>query len=215
MFYRVLILSLLILFVGCTHNPPSQIERRDNADRLALAANWEKQTLPSKPLSLVAYTPKHRDKASVLTVYIEGDGLAWITKSLVSTDPTPQNPVGLKLALRHPDGVAVYLARPCQYIADANAHNCNKAYWTDGRFSPSVIASSQEAINILMQQFGAKKLQLIGYSGGGAVAALIAAQRNDVIGLLTVAGNLDHKSWTREHRITPLRSSLNPAYYWR
>lgn len=52
---------------------------------------------------------------------------------------------------------------------------------------------------------------LVGFSGGGAVAALAAAQRSDVLALATVAGNLDHVSWTDHHRVTPLHGSLNPA----
>jgi pimeloyl-ACP methyl ester carboxylesterase len=52
---------------------------------------------------------------------------------------------------------------------------------------------------------------LVGYSGGGAVAALVAARRDDVARLITVAANLDHAAWTTHHRLAPLRGSLNPA----
>ena len=214
MSYRTLAVLLLIVLVGCVHTPPSAKDRRDNADQLAAAANWEKQVLATKLFTLVAYTPKNRQKTRVLSVYIEGDGFAWISKSRVSPDPTPKRPIGLELALRDHTGVAAYLARPCQYVQDPNTRNCNKIYWTGGRFSSEVIAASLQAINQLKQQFDASQLQLIGYSGGGAVAALVAAQRNDVIRLITVAGNLDHKAWTQEHLITPLRRSLNPADAW-
>jgi dienelactone hydrolase len=54
-------------------------------------------------------------------------------------------------------------------------------------------------------------LVLIGYSGGGAVAALVAARRGDVIELVTVAGNLDHATWTAIHHVHPLDGSLNPV----
>ena len=212
--YRFLVIPIIIFLVGCTHTPLAPQQRTNNANNLAAAENWVKQTLPSTPLGLVAYIPKKRQRARELTIYIEGDGLAWLTKSLVSPDPTPQNPVGLKLALKHPNGVAVYLARPCQYILDKTTPGCNNTHWTNGRFSAAVIASSQDAINILKQQFGAKEIRLVGYSGGGAVAALIAAQRDDVASLITVAGNLDHAKWSHEHRITPLKGSLNPVDYW-
>ena len=214
MIYRYLTVLLFIALVGCTHAPSSPKDRRENADQLATAANWERQTLATEPFALVAYSPKNRQKTHVLTVYIEGDGLAWISRSQASSDPTPQRPLGLELALNHHTGVAVYLARPCQYVQGFNTHNCNKTYWTTGRFSSEVIAASQQAINKLKQQFDAKQLQLIGYSGGGAIAALVAAQRKDVISLITVAGNLDHMAWTKEHRITPLNNSLNPADVW-
>ncbi|GAU08433.1 hypothetical protein [Desulfoplanes formicivorans] len=43
------------------------------------------------------------------------------------------------------------------------------------------------------------------------MAALLAEQRTDVLGLITVCGNLDHAVWTAMHNITPLYNSLNPA----
>ena len=45
------------------------------------------------------------------------------------------------------------------------------------------------------------------------MAALVAARRNDVAQLITVAGNLDQAAWTDEHRLLPLTGSLNPADY--
>ena len=132
----------------------------------------------------------------VLTVYIEGDGLAWRTRSIPSTNPTPIDPVGLKLALAHPLGNAAYLARPCQYVGGHTARGCDQSYWTNKRFAREVIESSNEALTTLKLEFGARHLQLVGYSGGGAVAALLAAKRDDVIRLVTVAGNLEHLAWT-------------------
>ena len=54
-------------------------------------------------------------------------------------------------------------------------------------------------------------MALVGYSGGGAIAVLLAARRDDIAQLITVAGNLDHRLWTRWHAVTPLERSLNPA----
>ena len=95
-------------------------------------------------------------------------------------DPTPVNPLALQLALRDPSGAAVYLARPCQFVAAPDKRECARAYWTEQRFSPAVIAASLEAISQLKQRYGAQRLVLVGYSGGGAVASLVAAQRGDV-----------------------------------
>jgi pimeloyl-ACP methyl ester carboxylesterase len=52
---------------------------------------------------------------------------------------------------------------------------------------------------------------LIGYSGGGAIAVLVAARRSDVVALRTIAGNLDHVAFTRYHKVTPMSASLNAA----
>jgi pimeloyl-ACP methyl ester carboxylesterase len=54
-------------------------------------------------------------------------------------------------------------------------------------------------------------IDLIGYSGGGAVAALIAARRQDVKSLRTVAGNLDPNGLNEYHEVSPLdERSLDP-----
>ena len=46
--------------------------------------------------------------------------------------------------------------------------------------------------------------------GGGAVAAILAAQRDDVASLRTVAGNLDHRAHSAHHNVSYLEGSLNP-----
>ena len=204
----------LVLFAlaACAHITPQQ--RRQYADTLAAAHGWQPVRLPAEKFVLAAYVPQAMSRVDVLTVYIEGDGLAWLSRSQASDDPTPRNPVGLELALRHPRGAAVYLARPCQYVEPGDARNCRQAYWTNRRFAPEVVEASDLAISALKQHFGANKLVLVGYSGGGTVAALVAARRNDVTRLVTVAGNLDHVLWTQLHHVAPLTGSLNPADVW-
>jgi dienelactone hydrolase len=149
----------------------------------------------------------------MLTIYIEGDGLAWLNSSTPSDDPTPMDPLALKLALRD-DAPSAYLARPCQYAADDRKKSCAQKYWTHSRFSEEVIQSGNQAIDQIKHKFAAKKLVLVGYSGGGAVAALIAARRLDVARLITIAGNIDHLAWTRKYHLSPLSGSLNPADEW-
>jgi hypothetical protein len=67
----------------------------------------------------------------------------------------------------------------------------------------SVISASNQAVDALKQRYGAQEIVLVGYSGGGAVAALVAARRTDVVRLVTVAGNLDHLAWTHLHSVPP------------
>jgi pimeloyl-ACP methyl ester carboxylesterase len=52
---------------------------------------------------------------------------------------------------------------------------------------------------------------LIGYSGGGALAMLVAERVANVSAVVTIAGNLDTEAWTRLHAYSPLSGSLNPA----
>jgi len=203
--YQLIFLTLLI--TGCT-TVPSIDKRHNTAEQLTSDHSWHKHIIETSSFNLMSFVPNNPSKDSTLTIYIEGDGLAWLTSRKPSADPTPINPVGLKLALNHPSNNTAYLARPCQYVYDAR---CETRYWTSYRFSPEVVAASNQAIDKLKQQFFATQLTLVGYSGGGAVATILAAQRDDVIKLITVAGNLDHKAWTDFHHISPLIGSINPA----
>lgn len=206
----ILITMLALVLSGCAHISPE--ERTQNAESLAAAGSWEKFYIQTNYFTMAAFAPKHNNFAQTLHVYIEGDGLAWQHRRLPSQDPTPVNPLALKLALKDPQA-AVYLARPCQYV-QGRKKGCEQRYWTHARFSAEVIEASSQAITVLKDQYQAQKLVLIGYSGGGAVAALVAAQRSDVDRLITVAGNLDHAQWTTFHHVSPLSESLNPVDYW-
>lgn len=205
----IAILLLASLLAACAPIP-RPAERRAHADTLAAAQDWQAETIATGRFDLVAYLPQHIRQDSRLTVYIEGDGFAWVSSSLPSTDPTPREPLALRLALKHPAGNAVYLGRPCQYV-DAERTACPERYWQEARFAPEVVAASSRAIDVLKERFAASRLTLVGYSGGAAVAALLAARRNDVERLITVAGNLDHEAWTSHHRVRRLSASLNPA----
>lgn len=202
------VMAMLALWLNACTSLPSPQERQAHADVLAAARGWRPLPIPAGPFDLRAYLPHTPVAGDVLTIYIEGDGFAWLSGSTPSADPTPRDPVGLRLALAHPTGNAAYLARPCQYV-DAEAIACPQRYWTEARFAPEVVDATNRAIAVLKQRFGARRLVLIGYSGGGAIAALLAARRNDVERLVTVAGNLDHASWTTHHRVRPLTGSLN------
>ena len=198
---RLLILVVLASLAGCAGISPES--RWRHAEQLAQQAGWQKLRIPAEKFVLSAYVKKAQTQADTLTIYIEGDGFAWVSSSQASSDPTPRNPVGLQLALRHPQApgnAAGYLARPCQYVEPEDARNCRQAYWTDRRFATEVIEASDQAIGVLKQRVGASRLVLVGYSGGGAVAALVAARRDDVVQLITVAGNLDHRAWTHSSR---------------
>lgn len=87
--------------------------------------------------------------------------------------------------------------------------------WTHARFSETVVASVDEAIDQELRERGGERVVLLGYSGGGVVAALVAARRRDVALLVTVGSPLDHTYWTREAGVAPLRGSLRPVDFAR
>jgi hypothetical protein len=204
---------LCVFLIGACSTVPTPAARRQHADELAAAAGWSPLLIPAGKFTLAAYRSPVQTPGAALTIYIEGDGAAWLNRSTPSADPTPVHATALELALRHPGGT-VYLARPCQFVAGADRHGCQLAYWTEARFASAVIESTSMAIDALKMRVGAQRVILVGYSGGGAVAALVASRRNDVDRLVTVAGNLDHTVWTQLHGVEPLTGSLNPADSW-
>ncbi|WP_421781650.1 dienelactone hydrolase family protein [Kiloniella litopenaei] len=192
---------------ACTSNI-SLDNRKNLAHSLAEKGNWYRISLPTQEFTIASFIPQKTLQSDVLTIYIEGDGMAWINRRTPSQNPTPRSPVALKLALQHPISNVAYLARPCQYILD---DNCTQSDWTNGRFSKKVVNSLNTAVSLLKQRFHAKNLTLVGYSGGGALAYLVASRRNDIEKIITVAGNMDHVEWTKYHNVSPLLKSLNPA----
>ena len=144
-----------------------------------------------------------------LSVYIEGDGPAWRSRTVPSSDPTPHQALGLALAAVDPAANVVYLARPCQFTPMQANPRCDKAYWTHKRFAEEVVVAMNQAVTHYAAQVPGQRIHLIGYSGGGALAVLIAARRHDVASLRTVAGNLDHAEVNRLHHVSAMPESLN------
>ena len=63
-------------------------------------------------------------------------------------------------------------------------------------------------VDALKRDAGAAKVILVGYSGGGAIAVLLAARRLDVAGVITVSADLDLAYWTQRDGLAPLSGSL-------
>jgi len=129
-----------------------------------------------------------------------------------AADPTPTDPIALRLALADPGPAAVaWLARPCQYTLPDHGRNCAAAFWTARRYAPEILDSMATAIAALKARAAARRLVLVGYSGGGNIALLLAARRSDVAAVVTVAANPDLAYWTARDALSPLTGSLDPA----
>lgn len=196
---------LLLLHCGDAAASPG------SAADLVRKAGWKWDVVAADRFDLATARRPLGVRSPVLTVYIEGDGFAYAAPGRRSMDPTPTDPLALRLALQHPGtGAVAWLARPCQY--GPRSRNCRSDYWSIARYAPEVIDSAGAAIDRLKRDTdGARQLILVGYSGGGALAALLAERRRDVAALVTVAANLDVAAWIRAHRLTPLSRSIDPA----
>jgi hypothetical protein len=179
------------------------------AKKIALSADLKPILLRTSTFRLAGFY-RFSKPAAPLTVYIEGDGFAWLSRYRPSADPTPKNPIALQLAALDKSANVAYLARPCQYVRLRDEKLCGVPYWTQKRFSKEVIVAVSESIDILASRAKANRIHLVGYSGGGAVAALLASRRKDIVSLRTVAGYMDHVSLNRRINVSPLKGSLDP-----
>ena len=185
--------------------------RSERAETIAREHGWIAQSFPTPGFTLRGYHGRYQPGQDRLAVYIEGDGVAWVTPTVISSDPTPDTPLALGLAVQDPSPNSLYLARPCQYATEFELSRCNPALWTSHRYAPQVVEALNAAIDQAKREAGAESLYLFGYSGGGSLALLLAARRTDVAKIVTVAGNIDHAAWTRLHGDTPLHGSLDAA----
>ena len=182
---RYVVFLILFFVSGCASlpNPEGFTFQTVRTNTFDIAV-WSRITLP----------------ADTLKVFIEGDGMAWVSPTQPSLDPTPRNSMVLKWAQRTAGNVA-YMARPCQYVF---SDKCDVPFWTSARFAPEAVDAMDDALKTLIKRYNLKKVELVGYSGGGAVAVLLA-QRNQgkVTKVTTVAGVLNHADWTAHFGVLP------------
>ncbi len=145
----------------------------------------------------------------LLHVYLDGDGLPWLRRTLVATDPTPRNPLLLELMVQD-SSPTIYLGRPC-YHGQSVSPACSPEWWTARRYGPEIVASMAAVLNDILDRNSYSGLVFIGYSGGGTLAMLLAEHFPSTQAIVTIAGNLDTDTWTEWHGYSPLRGSLNPA----
>lgn len=184
------------------------MERGYHSQKEAAEAGFEKEYIQAAGFSLMTYQRSYGDQDTI-RIYIEGDGRAWERRNRLSSDPTPSDPVGLNLAIEDPSPSVAYIARPGQF-PETNDPKCDPTYWSERRFSAEVITAFNEAIDSLKKNTQAKRIELTGYSGGAAIAVLVAASRSDVAALRTVAGNLDPKGLCAFHSVSQLIGSMDP-----
>jgi hypothetical protein len=175
-------------------------------DRYAAARGFEKTIVEGKDFRHVIYKNSLAGNADgVLNIYIEGDGNPWILGRYVAQNPTSTDTLMLRL-MALDSMPAVYLGRPCYFGLHLDP-GCDKKYWSSDRYAAAVADSMAAA---LQRVAAGRKVNLLGHSGGGALAVLLASRVPRVRSVLTLAGNLDTDAWIERHGYEPLSGSLNP-----
>lgn len=228
--HRLFLPLLLLTLAACAGPQPIKL-----ADWSAgLKTEW----IPVKGFNLLlleqpAKNSNSLNNSNAIHIYIEGDGTPWVKRFLVARDPTPRYPLALAL-MKRDSQLSFYLGRPCYYQESdsqknaysqtdfyktlgqsTNSSPCNSHYWTDARYSADVVELMQNAIQEKIKQLPNDKqtrpIILIGHSGGGTLAMLIAQQLHRVSGVITIAANMDIDAWTSHKNYSSLDKSINIA----
>lgn len=171
--------------------------------------DFEPVSFDVPPFSLSGLLKGKPGSSTDLVVYLEGDGRG-VIRGRVSQDPTPSKAMGFELAKSDPAAAVLYLARVGQF-QPAQTGKKYQEYWSNKRLSEESVRAANQAIDQAKAQIGAQRIHLVGYSGGGGLAVLLAERRYDVASITTVAGLLDINWWVREKNFQTLTGSLNPA----
>ncbi|MCB1875846.1 MAG: alpha/beta hydrolase [Chromatiales bacterium] len=201
-FSVVLGVVVVTQLLACAGNPSRRYDAR--AQALSLL-----QTERRAGEFVLAVYDNRRPPGPALHVYLEGDGSPWIAGTRIADDPTARRPTALELLARDPEA-GILVGRPC-YHGHARDQGCEGRLWTGARYGSQVLDSLAAAIEAERTKRGIRQLWLIGFSGGGALAYLLAQRVSGVERLVTLGANLDVDAWTSLHGYLPLAASLNPA----
>jgi hypothetical protein len=201
--WRVAALAAAAVSLAGCGSPAQRVE--DRAAELELA----RHVVFGAPYRHLVYFRRGVAKTQELHVYIEHDGSPWLEGTRVAADPTPRNPLALEL-LALDSSPVLYLGRPC-YFAIEGDDACSPLAWTHRRYSEEVVSSMARVLRAFLAAQPYDKIVLIGHSGGGTLALLLAERITETVAVVTVAGNLDIERWTKRHGYSTLEGSLNPA----
>ncbi len=107
--------------------------------------------------------------------------------------------------MAHDPNPSLLLGRPCYH----GVETCEPVHWTLGRYSEAVVESLVAAFKRVVSPD--RPVVLIGHSGGGTLAMLMAPRLPQVEAVVTVAGNLDVAAFTEHHGFGAFTGSLDPA----
>ena len=195
------VLFTAFFLIGCSSDQARLNYALDTAKKYGFTA----EVIYSKfPIQI--FYKNYKSKHAV--IYLEGDGLVINIRGEVAQNPTPTDPMALKLAsVDNCEISKIVINRPFQYTDRKNA---NSKYWTTARYCHDVIQSIYDVIKICQTRFNFETIEIVAYSGGASVALLLSPKFDNLTKITSFAGNLDHVNWTKYHEAQPLSESLDP-----
>jgi hypothetical protein len=204
LFNLLFLVSLASSLLGC-----KTIVRTNDPDKIGELYGFRKVLIKGGDFWITTYQ-KITDKYKPYVFYIEGDGAAFSGKYRISENPTPKKRMFIQLASIDTRPNVVYIGRPCQYTPVELNPKCSPQYWTHKRLSDDSVQAMNDVVNKINSN---GQFSLVGFSGGGGIAVLIAARNYMTKDILTIGANLDHVTFTSYHNVPPMIGSLNPIDY--
>lgn len=204
---RLRALLVALMLSSCSLADTGQ-ERTAAARTMIANAHWQEHFLDVNGVTLFS-AAKITNAAMPARLYIEGDGYAFTNSSQISSDPTPRPPMLLTLALADESPNTIYVARPCQYLL-SQSPACSFRDWSFDRFNALQVARISQLLDDYRQTTGIRSFELVGYSGGAAIALTLAATRNDVASVRTIAGNVALAEFIRMHSLESFATDADP-----
>ncbi|MGE4313837.1 MAG: alpha/beta fold hydrolase [Pseudobdellovibrionaceae bacterium] len=186
---------------GCTSK---EIFREEAATRIAAPVFLQKRVIKT-PMFNITVRERVYEEGQPAMLYIEGDGDDWLT---FEKDPGPVDPTALRLAAMDSKTNVIYMNRSCQETGEAD--ECPSTYWGSSKYSPEVIDSMSAALDNIRANRHVTGFHVIGFGGGAAVAIGLAAQRQDILSIRTVAGILDTVYYANLNKKPYPANSINP-----
>ena len=205
-----LIAFLLSAFTLISCTEVSHTLRLDQVSRIAEPAMMIRESIRTDLYPIATYERIHNQGGQAI-VYIEGESRGSINSHTTRYNPTPLNPVALKMAVQDKSKNLIYISVPCANFTLDRIQACNQKYFKTHRFAPEVIASYNQVLDYYRKRYDIKGFHLVGFSGGGVVATLLAQQQPDILTLRTIAAPLDTQIAQRLSQTNSFSHSQNPS----
>lgn len=195
------------LLTGCASH---SVVRDDVAKRTAGPVFMIPRDIPTEKFIIQSYERVYTKNQSA-TIYIEGDGAGIESAKTFGDNPTPTDPIALRLAAQDGSTNVIWVGRPCQYNKGwKDGKECPVEYSTTKRYAPEVIDTYNQVLDNIKAYYNIPSFDVVGYDGGAAIAVILGSQRADIKSIRTVAGNLDPHTVANLNGQPYQEGSLNP-----
>lgn len=188
---------LVCCLIGCT--PLPIVSEHSETVSFAQVELQRRVVTSSRYQHVVFFESLDATRNGPTWIFIDGDGNAWLRGGRVAEDPTPEDPIALRLLVQQEDP-GLYLGRPCVFGTVDSDPACVPGVWVVDRYAEDVIASMHDALARL--GLAQVPVVLVGYSGGGVLARALARRLERAVGVITIASNLDVAAWAAHHGYT-------------